>query len=166
MDPLQASFPLLTDFLEYLFKVQQNRMRTVKNHKSAISFYWKSLSDYEIPGDNQVVCNLFMGFAREHPVPRKHVVKCDVRLVLSFYQSGRFKDWGKLSNRDLTLKTVFLFALSTGKHRSKLHALSYAIRWINADVRSVQLSQIPDFMSETHVAAYGLGPFSQLSSVR
>ena len=159
LDPLQASLPLLTDFLEYLFKVRQISVRTIKNYKSAISFYWKSLSDYEIPGDDQVVSDLFRGFARERPVPRKHVVEWDVRLVLSFYQSGRFKDWGQLSDRELTLKTVFLLALATGKRRSELHALSHEVRWINADVRSVELSPVPDFLSKTHVATNGLGAF-------
>ena len=153
LDPLQASLPLLTDFLEYLFKVRQISVRTIKNYKSAISFYWKSLSDYEIPGDNQVVSDLFRGFARKRQVPRKHVVEWDVRLVLSFYQSGRFKDWGQLSDWELTLKMVFLLALATGKRRSELHALSHEVRWINADVRS------PDFLSMTHVATNGLGAF-------
>ena len=43
-----------------------------------------------------------------------------------------FKDWGQLSDRDLTLMTVFLLALATGKRRSELHALSHDVRWIDA----------------------------------
>ena len=42
LNPLQASLPLLTDFLQYLFKVRQISVRTIKNYKSAISFYYMS----------------------------------------------------------------------------------------------------------------------------
>ena len=33
LDPLQASFPLLTDLFECLFKVRQINVRTIKNYK-------------------------------------------------------------------------------------------------------------------------------------
>ena len=41
-----------------------------------------------------MLSDLFRDFTRERPLPRKHVVEWDVRLVLFFYQSDRFKDWG------------------------------------------------------------------------
>ena len=62
LDPFQAYLPLLTNFLVYLFKVRQISVRVIKKYKSAISFYWKSLSDYEIPGDDQVLSDIFRGF--------------------------------------------------------------------------------------------------------
>ena len=150
LDPFQASLPLLTDFLEYLFKVRQINVQIIKNYKSVISFYWKS-SDYEIPEGDQVLSGLFRRFTRERPMPKKHVVEWDIPLVLAFYQSGRFKDWGQLSDRDLTLKTVFLLALATGKRCNEFHALSYDVCWINAEVQTAELSPLSDFLSKTQV---------------
>ena len=46
--------------------------------------------------------------ARERPIPVKHVVEWDVRFVLAYFQSDKFKHWGSLPDRDLTLKTVFV----------------------------------------------------------
>ena len=96
-----------------------------------------------------MLSDLFRGFTQERPLSRKQVVEWDLRLVLSFYQSGRFKDWGQLSDRNLTLKTVFLLALTTGKRRSEFHALSHDVRSISADVRTVELSPPTDFVSKS-----------------
>ena len=46
-----------------------------------------------------------------------------------------------------------------GDRQAPLHALSHEACWINADVRSVELSPVPDFLSKTHVATNGLGAF-------
>ena len=55
------------------------------------------------------------------------------------------------------LKTVFLLALATVKKRSEIHALSQDVRWINGDVRTVEIAPVPSFMSKTHVITNGLG---------
>ena len=66
---------------------------------------------------------------RERPIPMKHVAEWDIRLVLAYFQSDQFRHWGTLSDRDLTLKTVFLLALASGKRRSELHALTPRVQW-------------------------------------
>ena len=163
LDPLNASLPLLADFLEYLFKVRQVSVRTILNYKSAISFYWKSQIGYELPENDHVIGDLVRGFKRERPIPHKHVVDWDIRLVLSFFQSGKFKDWDRLSDKELTLKTVFLVALATGKRRSELHAISKNFKWIKGDVRKIELSPVPEFLSKTHLATAGLGAFKPIA---
>ena len=55
------------------------------------------------------------------------------------------------------LKTVFLLALASGKRRSEIHALSQGVRWINGDVRTVEIAPVTSFMSKTHVITSGLG---------
>ena len=96
-------------------------------------------------------------FKRERPIQHKHVVDWDIRLVLSFFQSGRFRDWSRLSDRELTLKTLFLVALATGKRRSELHALSTEVKWIKGGLRTAELTPVADFVSKTHMAMAGLG---------
>ena len=162
--PPQASLPLLTDVLEYLFTIHQISVQTIKNYKSAILFYWKTLTDqdYVIPGGDQILSDIFRGFALD---AQKHVVEWDVRLVLSFYKFDRFKDCDQLSDRELTLKTVFLLALATGKRRSELRGLSHDVCWINAinQVQTVDLSPVPDFLSKTHVVTNGSKAFQPVA---
>ena len=112
---------------------------------------------------SEVVSDLIRSFKREWPIPAKHVVEWDIQLVLEFFKSGRFQHWDQLSDRDLTLKTVFLLALVTGKRRSEIHALSQEVRWINGDVRTVEISPVPSFMSKTHVITNGLGALRQIT---
>ena len=84
-------------------------------------------------------------------------------LVLNFFRSGRFKQWDLLSDRDLTLKTVFLLAIATGKRRDELHALAKDVRWLSGAVRAVEISPVPEFLSKTHVKTNGLGALRQLT---
>ena len=127
------------------------------NYKSMIAFYLKSQVGYVIPEGDSVLAHMVRSFKPECPIPVKHVVEWNIQLVLEFFNSGRFQHWDQLSDRDLTLKTVFLLALATGKRRSEIHALSQEVRWINGDVRTVEISPVPSFMSQTHVITNGLG---------
>ena len=127
--------------MDYLFKERKVSVRTILNYKSAIAFYWKSQVGYEIPESDTVISDLVRGFKRERPIPK----------------SERFLDWKQLSDKDITLKTVFLLALARGKRRSKIHALSRDVRWLSGDVRMVEISPVPSFMSKTHVSTNGLG---------
>ena len=80
-----------------------------------------------------------------------------VRLVLDFFRSGKFKNWGLLSDKELTLKTLFLVALASGKRRSELHVLSADVRWLKGGVRTAELVPLSDFISKTHLSSAGLG---------
>ena len=85
----------------------------------------------------------------------KHVVEWDVHIVFEYFKSERFHDWKQLLDKDITIKTVFVLALATGKRRSKIHALSRDVRVKN--VRMVEIFSIPCFMSKTHVSTNRLG---------
>ena len=61
---------------------------------------------YVIPEDDPVIADMFRAYAREKPIPRKHIVDWDVCLVLNFFKSERSSNWGQLSDKDLTLKTA------------------------------------------------------------
>ena len=163
LNPLDASLPPLTSFMDYLFRVTNVSVRTIVNYKSAIAFYWKSEVGYDAPENATVVSDLIRSFKRDRPFSTKHVVEWDVHLVLNFFRSGRFKKWDILSDRDLTLKTVFLLALATGKRRSELHALAKDVRWLNGAVRAVEISPVPEFLSKTHVKTNGIGALRPLT---
>ena len=74
-----------------------------------------------------------------------------------FFARAASKQWDLLSDRDLTLKTVFLLALATGKRIGELLALAKDVRWLSGAVRAVEISPVREFLSKTHVKTKGLG---------
>ena len=153
LDPLNASISLLTRFMDHLFNERKVSVRTIKNYRSSIAFHWRTQTGFEIPEDDKIIKDLFRSFKRERPIPHKHVVTWDIGYVLSFFASGRFKNWEQCSDKDLTLKCVFLMALATGKRRGELHALQHGVRWIKGKYRQVELIPSPNFISKTQLAA-------------
>lgn len=113
--------------------------------------------NYEVPSDDRTLADLYKSMTRERPIPTRHIVDWDIRLVLAYFQSPKFADWQSLSDKELTLKTVFLLALASGKRRSELHALSKDIRWIKGSERGMELKPVPSFVSKTQLASQGLG---------
>ena len=84
--------------------------------------------------------------------------------MLEFLKSGRFAQWSALTDKELTLKTVFLLALATGKRRSELHALTQDVEWISqGDSRSVVLHPDPAFVRKTQLSSRGLGALRSFS---
>ena len=100
---------------------------------------------YEISNNDPVLTGLFRSLQRERPLTRKYVVQWDIRLVLTFFQTGRFKEWAQLSDKDITRKTVFLLALATGKRSSELHARTGNIKWIQGKRRAVPINPSEEF---------------------
>ena len=163
LDPLNASLPLLAEFLDYLFNERKVAVRTILNYRSAVAFYWRTLRKYDVPEDDPVLRDLIKGFRRERPIPSRHVVEWDIHMVLEFFRSQRFSDTVTLSDRELTLKTVFLLALATGKRRSELHALSANVQWMKGEETGVLLSPLAEFVSKTHIASRGLGALQPIT---
>ena len=60
LNPLDASLPLLTNFIDYLFRVRNVSVRTILNYKSAIAFYWKSEVGYDVPENDTVVSDQYV----------------------------------------------------------------------------------------------------------
>ena len=90
-DPLAASLPLLTEFLVHVFNDRKVSVRTLKNYRSAIAFYWRSNVGYELPDQDPVLSDLFRSFKRERPLPSRHIVQWDITVVLEFLKSGSFR---------------------------------------------------------------------------
>lgn len=98
-----------------------------------------------------------MSFKRERPLPQRTVVPWDLRLVLDFYCSERFSSWSAVSDKDLTLKTVFLTALASGKRCSELHALTRNTKSVHGENKGIILSPDVAFVSKTQVKTSNLG---------
>ena len=156
--PTAPTLLMLTEFLTYLFQERKVSVGTIANYRSAVAFYWKRLCGYSVPVDDPILKDLLRGFQRERPTNKKRSVKWDLRLVLDYFKSGRFKTWSDVSDKDLTLKTVFLLALASGKRRGELHALTReGVQEVHGEKPGRSLKPREDFLSKTHLKTAGLG---------
>ena len=111
-----------------------------------------------MPSDDLVFKDLMRGFRRERTRPARSAVSWDLKLVLEFFRSERFSCWETVSDKDLTLKTLFLLALATGKRRSELHAFTAEdTKLVHGDNPGVILHPEGSFISKTHLKTGGLG---------
>lgn len=76
----------------------------------------------------------------------------DVTLVLRSLTRAPYKPLQELSDRDLTLKTVFLLALALVKRVGELHRLSFDIKH-SSGWGLVTLDFFPDFVAKTQNAS-------------
>ena len=93
LDPINASLPLFTEFMDYLFCVRQVWVRTITNQKSAIAFHWKAQCGYELPERGHHHPGLIQGFKRERPILEKHVASAILFPVGSFQILGQTGTW-------------------------------------------------------------------------
>ena len=85
------------------------------------------------------------------------MVGWNLRLVLEFFSSGRFTSWEAFSDKDLTLITVFLIALASGKRRGELHALTReGVMEQHGESPGKLLHPAENFLSKTHLKTAGL----------
>ena len=106
-DASVSSISLLADFLEHLFSVREISPNSIANYKSAVLYYWKQSVGFEIPVDDSVLRDLLSSFKREKPPAPRTIVPWNLKLVLEVFRSEKFLDWSTISDKELTLKTVF-----------------------------------------------------------
>ena len=86
----------------------------------------------------------------------------DIGLVLHYLKHGKLQFTSKLLPRDLTLKTVFLLALASGKRRGELHALENNLHQMGDNWERLVLKPRADFLGKTHFSTKGQGTFSEI----
>ena len=91
-------------------------------------------------------------FKRHSNKPRNLMPSWDLAAVLEALKEGPFEPIRKAELKWVTLKTVFLVALASGKRRSELHALRFDSFSRTEDWSSVTLRPDPGFVSKTDLA--------------
>ena len=77
-------------------------------------------------------------FELERPRTKPHFPKWDLTLVFSVLVSPPFEPLQFCDFKELTLKTVFLLALASGRRCSEIYALSYSKKTKQKGKRKVQ----------------------------
>jgi len=122
VSPTQASVPDIADFLRNRFEsgIQSS---TVRNYLSAINAIHVGTEDGPI-SKNADLKLLIDGMANVRPKVRNIWPSWDLPKVLQSLRGLPFEPIQSASLRDLSLKTCFLIAITSGRRCSELHALT------------------------------------------
>ena len=145
----------------FLFNERGSNPGTICGYKAAITARLKLASGIDL-ATNMQLASLIKSFYVDRPVRARSVVHWDVTLVLDYLKHGKLANTESLLPRALTLKTVFLLALASGKRRGELHALDNKVLKVNDEWDQVILVPYPGFMGKTHIATRGVGSLKEL----
>ena len=118
VDPLNVSVQHLAEFLLYLFHEKGLNPRTIKGYHSAISLTISSSCSRTEFTDSYELGSLIRSFQIERPPQRKLAPQWNLSLVLQALLKPPFEPIQASDLKSLTLKTVFLLALASGRRRS------------------------------------------------
>lgn len=130
MDPLSISAPQLIDFLIYLFEERKLSVTSIKGYRSAITH----VLGRNFPTDStDMMSEVLRGMSLVSHVPAKsRIPKWDLTVVLNHLSKQ------PSGLRSLSLKCVFLLALSSGRRISEIHALQRKVYEVDKDGVSLQ----------------------------
>ena len=153
VNPFEVTVPQLADFFVYLFNVKQLNPRTIKGYRSAISATVSAYGSRREFSDSPELSALLRSFMLERPPQRKVLPQWSLPLILQVLLKPPFEPLQKSDLKYLTLKTVFLTALASGRRRSELHALCFDSAHFrqNQDQSLVTLYPDIDFVAKSQV---------------
>ena len=128
-NPITAPVNLVVEFLSNLYH-QGLEYRTINVYRSAISAYHSQVNNIPI-GQTKEVCTLLSGIDNLRPPTPKYNVIWEVETVVSCLRN--LGDDRSLSDKDLTLKTAMLMALTAIKRCSDLHILDKRFMAVGKD---------------------------------
>ena len=138
------------DFLLYLFKGRHLQPSTIEGYRTAIA---DMIINERIQfGKDENFTRLLDNFHRDEPKGRRGVPAWNLSLVLHQLAKAPFEPMRKASPKHLTFKTVFLWALGSGKRRSEIHAWLYRNIRHQENWSQVSVYPSPSFLSKNQLA--------------
>ena len=122
VDPEYAPVAQVAEFLTSRFHLGLKPL-TVKGYLSAILSIHRGTRDGSSLRRDPALSLLFEGMNNVRPAPRKVWPSWDLPTVLETLSSSPYEPIQSASLRNLTLKTLFLIAIASGRRCSELHAL-------------------------------------------
>ena len=143
----------ISDFFMYLYQ-------DLNRHPSTIDGYRTTIVDTLGPTAHHIPHNadlhrLLSSFHRDRPKSSRNLPKWSLSVVLNELTKAPFEPMKDTDLKHLTLKTAFLLALASGKHRSEIHA------WVANKVSNlgqwekVALFPSSDFIAKSQLAREG-----------
>ena len=168
IDPLKGSVQVIADFLLYLFRDRNLAPGTIAGYRSALASVLAFHGRPEV-GTAPSLSAMIRGFGLDRPRVRQLAPQWNLAFVLDSLTKAPYEPMCNVSLKFLTLKTVFLIALASGRRRSEVHALSClpsCLRW-SRDFSAVSLVTDPAFLAKNQVPGFSPEPIRipSLSSV-
>ena len=152
-DPCQANVNDIAQFFLYLHTDRKLAYSTIEGYRTAISHTLKAVRGFDV-GRDMDLSSLMANFARDRITRKSSVPEWDLSLVLYMLTKKPFEPMHVADLKEVTLKTVFLLALATGKRRSELHAMTSRVlhseQW-----RSITLIPDVEFVAKTELGNRG-----------
>ena len=154
MDPFNPSVNQFGEFLIFLHN-KNFSPATVKGYRSAISTTLKQISKIDFSCES-ILSDVVRSFELERPRTKVHFPKWDLAIVLAALSNAPFEPLEECGFKELTLKTVFLTALASGRRRSEIHALVCSD--IEFSEHSVSLGTFPGFLAKNQLPSVLASP--------
>ena len=149
IDPSKAKTADLVNFLDFKRNAGL-KCSTLAAYRTAISTTLKHLQGTDLADDPAVSC-MVRSFKRTDAKKPNPVIPWDLNLVLNALTMKPFEPLKSISMKALTIKTLFLVALATGKRRGELHAIDRESLSHSPDWERVSLRVHPGFVHKTQV---------------
>ena len=144
--PVNASVPVVMDFLIHLRQDKGLSVSTVKGYCSALNSVL-ALKGRDLAASREIT-TLLRSFARSVNPVELRPPAWDVSLVLQSLTGAPYELLRTCEERFLVQKTLFLLALASAKHIGELHALSYRVSHTR-DWGEVSFAFVTGFVAKT-----------------
>ena len=153
VDVSSPSIPRIADFLLHLFEEKGLQPSTISGYRTAIAdgFGSNGLS----VSNSRDLNRLLASFHRDRPRAHRAIPSWDLSLVLLSLTKKPFEPLRSVDLKYLTLKTVFLLALASGKRRGEIHAWLESSVFFKSDGSKVTVSPSPAFLAKNQLASEG-----------
>jgi hypothetical protein len=141
-------------FFLFLFKEKGLLPVTIQGYRSALSNHLYGKVQWDIARDPSLN-RLMESFFRDKPVIDRRIPPWDLRVVLQSLTKAPFEPLALAPLKFVTLKTVFLVTLASGKRCSEIHSLLHARLRRDATWSYVSLEPSSRFMAKNQVAKHG-----------
>ncbi|XP_068233502.1 uncharacterized protein [Palaemon carinicauda] len=146
IEPLEASVPVIADFLVHLRDKMGMSVPAVKGVRAALGqvFLLKGID----LGSSRHISMLIKSFEQSCPPSSPRVPSWDLARVLDMLSKPPFEPLKDIVDRNLTLKAVFLLALASAKRVGELHGLSYEVEH-SRGWKEISFKFVPSFVAKT-----------------
>ena len=153
LDPLQATIPVICDFLMFLYEERRNKkgghlaISTIKGYRSALA---STLPIGKLISHSEEISKLMSFFEKNRPRTKELTPQWSLSLVLHFLADKPFEPIMQIPMDLLTKKTVFLLSFASARRCSEIHALSCDPRCcrFQAGLTEVVLLTEPGFLAK------------------
>ena len=153
LNPFKLSTPKVLDFLQA--RAEKLAFSTIAGYVTALS---RMHDRVKIPGHSSMrlgrlpsVRTWLAGLKKSKGIPRVIVPTWNLEVVLSALKRAPYHPVDQIDLKSLTLKTVFLVALTSARRASEIHALRSDMRWGDTSVSlHVDINFVPKIASHWH----------------